>query len=95
MLILEVLIMAVLVIYGLKIGGALGVGILSILGLFIMIFIFQIPIGKAPVIPVMIILAIGIAGGLLEASGGLDYLVHHAGKLIEKKNHRLLLLFLL
>lgn len=85
MLILEVLIMAVLVIYGLKIGGALGVGILSILGLFIMIFIFQIPIGKAPVIPVMIILAIGIAGGLLEASGGLDYLVHHAGKLIEKK----------
>lgn len=85
MLILEVLVMAVLVIYGLKIGGSLGVGIFSILGLFVMIFIFQIPLGKAPVTPVMIILAIGIAGGLLEASGGLDYLVHHAGKLIEKK----------
>ncbi|GKX63703.1 C4-dicarboxylate ABC transporter [Pragia fontium] len=85
MLILEVLVMAVLVIYGLRIGGALGVGILSILGLFIMIFVFQVPIGKAPVVPVMIILAIGIAGGLLEASGGLDYLVHYAGKLIEKK----------
>lgn len=84
MLILEVLVMAVLVIYGLKIGGALGVGILSVLGLFIMIFVFQVPIGNAPVVPVMIILAIGIAGGLLEASGGLDYLVYYAGKLIEK-----------
>lgn len=85
MLILQIFVMAVLVIYGLRIGGALGVGILSMLGLFIMIFIFQVPIGKAPVVPVMIILSIGIAGGLLEASGGLDYLVYHAGKVIQKK----------
>lgn len=85
MLILEVLVMAVLVIYGLKMGGALGVGILSMLGLFIMVFVFQVPIGNAPVVPVMIILAIGVAGGLLEASGGLDYMVYYAGKAIEKK----------
>lgn len=85
MLSLQVIVMAVLVIYGLKIGGALGVGILSMLGLFIMVFVFQVPIGRAPVIPVMIIIAIGIAGGLLEASGGLDYLVYHAGKVIQKK----------
>jgi len=85
MLILQVLVMAVLVIYGLKMGGALGVGILSMLGLSIMVFVFRLPIGNAPIVPVMIILAIGVAGGLLEASGGLDYMVHYAGKAIEKK----------
>jgi anaerobic C4-dicarboxylate transporter DcuA len=85
MLTLEVLVMAVLVLYGLKVGGALGVGLMSMFGLFIMIFIFQVPVGNAPIVPVMIILSIGVAGGMLEASGGLDFLVYHAGKVIEKK----------
>lgn len=84
-LLIQITIMAILVIYGLKLAGAIGVGVLSLLGLAVMVFVFQIPLGSAPVIAVMIILSIGVAGGFLEASGGLNYLVYYAGRIIAKK----------
>ncbi|NIY47854.1 anaerobic C4-dicarboxylate transporter family protein [Cedecea colo] len=85
MLLIQVAIMAVFVIYGLKIGGAMGVGIFSMLALAVMIFVFGLPAGGIPWTAIIIILAIGIAGGLLEASGGLDWLVYYAGRLIQAK----------
>ncbi|MDR0627369.1 MAG: hypothetical protein LBG11_08980, partial [Bifidobacteriaceae bacterium] len=84
LLIAEVVIMAVLVVFGLRMGGAMGVGLMSVVGVLIMVFIFKVPPGNIPVTPVMIILSIGIAGGLLEASGGIDFLVHFAGKAIQR-----------
>lgn len=85
MLLIQVAIMAVFVIYGLKVGGAMGVGIFSLLALAIMIFVFKLPVGGIPWTAIIIILAIGIAGGLLEASGGLDWLVYYAGRLIQAR----------
>src|SRR5699024_6085865 len=85
MLFLEILIMAILIIFGLQKGGALGVGLCCFLGIAIMIFIFKLPPASPPVTAVMIILSIGIAGGMLEATGGIEYLVHYAGKLIQRK----------
>lgn len=49
-----------------------------------MIFGFGLPPGSAPVTAVLIILSIGIAGGTLQATGGIDYLVHLASKMIER-----------
>lgn len=49
-----------------------------------MIFGFQLPPGSAPVTAVLIILSIGIAGGTLQATGGIDYLVYIASRVIER-----------
>ena len=40
----------------------------------------QLPPGSAPVTAVLIILSIGIAGGTLQATGGIDYLVYIASR---------------
>ena len=48
-----------------------------------MIFGFQLPPGSRPVTAVLIILSIGI-GGTLQATGGIDYLVFLASKIIER-----------
>ncbi|WP_394356890.1 anaerobic C4-dicarboxylate transporter family protein [Staphylococcus simulans] len=69
---------------GLRLAGALGCGIFAIVAQLIMIFIFGLPPGSAPVTAVLIILSIGIAGGTLQATGGIDYLVYLASKVIER-----------
>jgi anaerobic C4-dicarboxylate transporter DcuA len=84
MLLIEVLVMAILIVFGLRKANAMGVGAMSVVGVIIMVFAFRLPPGQIPMVPVMIILAIGIAGGFLEASGGIDVLVHWATKAIER-----------
>jgi len=81
---LQIAIFAFLIIFGLKRGGALGCGVFSLLGIFIMIFIFGLPPGSAPINAVQIILAIAIAGGTLQAAGGMDYLVELAARIIRR-----------
>lgn len=82
--ILEIIIMIAAILLGLRAAGALGCGIFAIVAQLIMIFIFGLPPGSAPVTAVLIILSIGIAGGTLQATGGIDYLVHLASKIIER-----------
>ena len=81
--IIEIIIM-ILAILGLRTAGALGCGIFAIVAQLIMIFGFQLPPGSAPVTAVLIILSIGIAGGTLQATGGIDYLVYIASRVIER-----------
>lgn len=80
----EITIMILAIIMGLRTAGALGCGIFAIVAQLIMIFIFGLPPGSAPVTAVLIILSIGIAGGTLQATGGIDYLVYLASKIIER-----------
>jgi len=82
--VLEVIIMAILIIYGLNVGGAIGGGSFALFGMLLMVFIFRLPPGNMPIDAILIILAIGISGGVLERSGGVDYLVSVAGKLIKR-----------
>lgn len=82
--IVEIIIMILAIMLGLRTAGALGSGIFAIVAQLIMIFGFQLPPGSAPVTAVLIILAIGIAGGTLQATGGIDYLVYLASKIIER-----------
>ncbi|MDT4011056.1 C4-dicarboxylate ABC transporter [Staphylococcus sp. HMSC056G08] len=80
----EIIIMILAILMGLRQAGALGCGIFAIVAQLIMIFIFGLPPGSAPVTAVLIILSIGIAGGTLQATGGIDYLVYLASKVIER-----------
>ncbi|MCJ1655474.1 anaerobic C4-dicarboxylate transporter family protein [Staphylococcus sp. NRL 16/872] len=82
--VVEIAIMILAILLGLRTAGALGCGIFAIVAQLIMIFGFQLPPGSAPVTAVLIILSIGIAGGTLQATGGIDYLVYLASKIIER-----------
>lgn len=82
--ILEIILMILAIVLGLRTAGALGCGIFALVAQLVMIFGFGLPPGSAPVTAVLIILAIGIAGGTLQATGGIDYLVHIASKIIER-----------
>ena len=81
--IIEIIIMILAILLGLRTAGALGCGIFAIVAQ-LMIFIFRLPPGSAPVTAVLIILSIGIAGGTLQATGGIDYLVYIASRVIER-----------
>ena len=81
--IIEIIIMILAILLGLRTAGALGCGIFAIVAQLIMIFGFQLPPGSAPVTAVLIILS-GIAGGTLQATGGIDYLVYIASRVIER-----------
>lgn len=82
--IIEIIIMVLAIVLGLRTAGALGCGIFALVTQLVMIFGFGLPPGSAPVTAVLIILSIGIAGGTLQATGGIDYLVHLASKIIER-----------
>ena len=84
---LELLIMVLLIVYGLHIGRALGGSVLAILGVLIMAFVFKVQPGQIPVNAVLIILSIAVAGGVLEVTGGLEYLVYLAERLIRRWPH--------
>jgi anaerobic C4-dicarboxylate transporter DcuA len=81
---LEVLIMIFLVVFGLRKGGAIGCGVFGVLGVLLMVFVFKLPPGSPPMAAILIILSIGIAGGTLQATGGIDYLVLLAAKIIRR-----------
>lgn len=84
LLLIEIAIMIATIIYGLMKGGALGSGVSAIVALFIMLFIFKLPPSSPPVTAVLIIMSIGIASGALQASGGMDYMIRVATKIIQR-----------
>lgn len=84
LLLIEIVIMVATIIYGLMKGGALGSGVTSIVALFIMIFIFKLPPSAPPVTAVLIILSIGVASATLQASGGMEYMISVAEKIIRR-----------
>lgn len=76
--------MVLLIVFGLHIGRSLGAAVTSILGVCIMAFLFHVQPGQIAVNAVLIILSIAVAGGVLEVTGGLDYLVHLAELVIRR-----------
>lgn len=84
LLLIEIVIMVGTIIYGLIKGGALGSGVSAIVALFVMLFIFKLPPSSPPVTAVLIIMSIGIASGALQASGGMDYMIRVATKIIQR-----------
>lgn len=84
LLLCEIAVMIALIIVGIKFGGAIGVGLFSLLGTVVMVVVFRLPPGNIPVVPIMIIFSIAISAGILEAARGLDLLVHWASQAIKK-----------
>lgn len=69
--------------YGAKKGG-IALGLLSGIGLVILVFVFKIQPGKPAVDVMLIILAVVTASATLQASGGLDVMLQIAEKVLRK-----------
>ncbi len=66
----------------------IGLGLMGALGTLIFVYGFGLPIGKAPIDVMLIILCVVTAAASLQASGGMDYLINIAEKIIRKNpNH--------
>ena len=78
-LLIELAIVLLFIFIGVRVGGV-GLGIYGMLGTFILVFVFGLSPGKAPIDVMLIILAVITASAALQATGGLEYLVGCAAK---------------
>ena len=83
LLLLELLVVIAMIYVGARIGG-IGLGIYGMLGVFILVYVFGLRPGSAPIDVMMIILAVITAAAALQASGGLEYLVGRAALFLRK-----------
>lgn len=68
---------------GARVGG-IGMGIYGMVGTFLLVFVFGLAPGKAPIDVMMIIVSVIVAASALQATGGLDYLVGVTAKFLRK-----------
>lgn len=80
---IQLLIIIVLIYFGAKIGDVF-MGLLGGVGVAIFVFIFHVQPASPPVDVILIILGVVLAASALQSSGGLDFLVQLAEKLLRK-----------
>ena len=83
MILLQFMVVLLAIYYGAKLGG-IGVGAMGGAGLLVLTFIFKIVPTSPPIDVMLIIIAVIVASSTLQASGGMDYLVQLAERLIQK-----------
>ena len=88
MLLLELIILLTCILVGARIGG-IGLGTVSGLGLVIYVFVLGMPPGQPPSVVLGMILGVITALAMMEAAGGLDFLVATAEKLLRKNPDRI------
>ncbi len=72
--------------------GGIGLGVVSGIGLAVEVFILRMPPGKAPIDVMLIILAVVTCASILEAAGGLKYMLQIAERILRKNPKRVTLL---
>ncbi|PLW78977.1 anaerobic C4-dicarboxylate transporter [Cohaesibacter celericrescens] len=91
MLYLEFLFLLVMLYIGSRYGG-IGLGVVSGIGLVVEVFIFQMPPTSPPVTVMLIILAVVTCASILEAAGGLKYMLQVAERLLRANPKRVTLI---
>ena len=90
MLYLEFLFLLVMLYIGSRYGG-IGLGVVSGIGLVIEVFIFKMPPTSPPVTVMLIILAVVTCASILEAAGGLKFMLQVAERVLRKNPKRVTL----
>ncbi|UWZ99630.1 anaerobic C4-dicarboxylate transporter [Vibrio splendidus] len=91
MLYFEFLFLLVLLYIGSRYGG-IGLGVVSGIGLVIEVFVFKMPPTSPPVTVMLIILAVVTCASILEAAGGLKYMLQVAERVLRKNPKRVTLI---
>ena len=81
MILLEFMVVMAAIFIGAKKGG-LGLGIFGGLGLAVLVFVFKLKTQNPPIDVMLMIVAVITAASTLQASGGIDYMVNIAEKLL-------------
>ena len=80
---LQLIVVLSAIFVGAKVGG-IGLGIFGMIGMAILVFVFHIPPGEAPIEVMLMIVAVITAASTLQSAGGLDYLVKVAEKILRR-----------
>ena len=72
--------------------GGIGLGVVSGIGLVIEVFIFKMPPTSPPITVMLIILAVVTCASILEAAGGLKYMLQVAERLLRRNPKRVTLI---
>ena len=91
MLYFEFLFLLIVLYIGSRYGG-IGLGVVSGIGLVIEVFIFKMPPTSPPVTVMLIILAVVTCASILEAAGGLKYMLQVAERVLRKNPKRVTLI---
>lgn len=91
MLYFEFLFLLLMLYIGSRFGG-IGLGVVSGIGLVIEVFIFKMPPTSPPITVMLIILAVVTCASILEAAGGLKYMLQVAERLLRKNPKRVTLI---
>ncbi|GAA4410363.1 anaerobic C4-dicarboxylate transporter [Fodinibacter luteus] len=89
--VLEALVVLGAIVMGTRAGGV-GVGLWGGLGTFVLVFIFGEAPGEPPAAAMAIILAVVTTAALMQAAGGIDWMVAVAAKVIEKRPKQITLI---
>lgn len=81
MILLQLAILLVCIFLGARMSG-IGLGVMGMIGLLILMFVFGLQPGDPPLEVMLIILSVVTAAAALQAAGGMDYLVQVAGKIL-------------
>ena len=81
---LEALVMVVFIFLGVRAGGV-GLGAWGAAGTLVLIFGFGLPPGSPPTSAMLVIIAVITAASVMQAAGGIDYLVMVAKKILEAR----------
>lgn len=72
--------------------GGIGLGVVSGIGLFVEVFFLGMPLSKAPIDVMLVILAVVTCASVLEAAGGLKFMLQIAERILRSNPKRITLL---
>ena len=87
----ELAVLLAAIVLGARLGG-IGLGPMGGLGLLVFVFLFQLPPGSPPGNVLGMILAVITALSLMQAAGGLDYVIQLAEKVLRRNPRRITIL---
>ncbi len=91
MILIQLLVLLTCIFIGARMSG-IGLGVMGMIGLLILLFVFGMEPSDPPLEVMLIILSVVTAAAALQAAGGMDYLVMLAGKLLRSKPEQITIL---
>jgi anaerobic C4-dicarboxylate transporter DcuA len=88
---IQLAIILICIFIGARMSG-IGLGVMGMIGLLLLIFLFKMQPADPPLEVMLIILSVVTAAAALQAAGGMDWLVNMAGKLLRSKPEKITIL---
>jgi anaerobic C4-dicarboxylate transporter DcuA len=91
MIFIQLAILLICIFIGARMSG-IGLGVMGMIGLLILLFVFGIKPSDPPLEVMLIIMSVVTAAAALQAAGGMDYLVKLAGKILRSRPEQITIL---